>query len=54
MTPQPAPRSSAGRGYLAAVSGVVVWSWTGILISHLLRSHPIAPMTLALWRDVAT
>jgi drug/metabolite transporter (DMT)-like permease len=32
----------------------VAWSWTGILISYLLRNHPIAPMTLALWRDLAT
>jgi len=54
VTRSPATRSPVGRGYLAAVSGVVLWSWTGILISHLLRSHPIAPMTLALWRDVAT
>jgi drug/metabolite transporter (DMT)-like permease len=45
--------SSIGRGYLIAVSGVVAWSWTGILISYLLRHHPIAPMTLAFWRDVA-
>jgi drug/metabolite transporter, DME family len=44
--------SSPGRGYLAAVSGVVVWSWTGILISYLLRTRPIAPMTLAFWRDL--
>lgn len=46
--------SSTGRGYLMASSGVVVWSWTGILISHLLHRHPIAPMTLAFWRDLAS
>ena len=45
--------SSIGRGFLIAVSGVVVWSWTGILISYLLRHQPIAPMTLAFWRDLA-
>src|SRR5919202_3296156 len=45
--------SSPGRGYCAAVSGVVVWSWTGILISYLLRNRPIAPMTLAFWRDLS-
>ena len=43
--------SSPGRGYCAAVLGVIVWSWTGILISYLLRNRPIAPMTLAFWRD---
>jgi drug/metabolite transporter (DMT)-like permease len=46
--------TTAGRGYLIALTGVVVWSWTGILISYLLRRHPIAPMTLAFWRDAAT
>jgi len=44
-SPQP------GRGYLIATTGVLVWSWTGILISYLLRHHAIAPMTLAFWRD---
>lgn len=47
-------RPPAGRGYLVAGCAVLVWSWTGILISHLLRSQPIAPMTLAFWRDLAT
>ena len=51
---QRAPPPSAGRGYLIAISGVVLWSWTGILISFLLRRHPIAPMTLAFWRDLAS
>jgi drug/metabolite transporter (DMT)-like permease len=45
-------RSSLARGYLIAVTGVVVWSWTGILISYLLRHRPLAPMTLAFWRDL--
>jgi len=45
--------SSLARGYMVAVSAVVLWSWTGILISYLLRHHPIAPMTLAFWRDLA-
>jgi drug/metabolite transporter (DMT)-like permease len=53
MSSAQAPSSSSGRGYLAAFSGVVVWSWTGVLVSHLLRSWPIAPMTLAFWRDLA-
>lgn len=40
-----------GRGYAAGLLGVFLWSWTGILIAHLLRTEPIAPMTLAFWRD---
>ena len=43
---------SASRGYPAAFSGVLVWSWTGVLVSHLLRTRPIAPMVLAFWRDL--
>jgi drug/metabolite transporter (DMT)-like permease len=31
---------------------VFVWSWTGILISYLLHSHPVTPLTLAFWRDL--
>jgi DME family drug/metabolite transporter len=45
---------SRSLGYTAALSGVVVWSWTGIVIVHLLRSHPIAPLTLAFWRDLTS
>jgi drug/metabolite transporter (DMT)-like permease len=42
------------RGYLIALTAVAVWSWTGILIAYLLRSHALAPMTLAFWRDAFT
>ena len=45
--------SRTSRGYAIAVAGVVVWSWTGILVSYLLRAQAIAPMTLAFWRDLA-
>lgn len=48
---QPKP-TALNRGYLIGVSGVVLWSWTGIFISYLLKHYPLAPMTLALWRDV--
>jgi drug/metabolite transporter (DMT)-like permease len=48
------PRSPARLGYTAAFSGVVVWSWTGVLVSYLLRNHPLAPMTLAFWRDLSS
>jgi drug/metabolite transporter (DMT)-like permease len=43
-----------GRGYLIAGAAVLLWSWTGILISFLLRHHAIAPMTLAFWRDASS
>ena len=52
MRAEAATSSRTSRGYAIAVSGVVVWSWTGILVSYLLRSRPIAPMTLAFWRDL--
>jgi drug/metabolite transporter (DMT)-like permease len=49
------PRHPPARlGYTAAFSGVVVWSWTGVLVAYLLRNHPIAPMTLAFWRDLSS
>ncbi len=44
--------SSLNRGYLIALTGVMFWSWTGILISYLLKHYPLMPMTLAVWRDV--
>ncbi|HZY42056.1 MAG TPA: DMT family transporter [Anaerolineae bacterium] len=47
------PKTTAlNRGYLIGVSGVFLWSWTGIFISYLLKNYPLAPMTLAFWRDV--
>jgi drug/metabolite transporter (DMT)-like permease len=44
--------SSLNRGYLIALTGVMFWSWTGILISYLLKHYPLMPMTLAVWRDL--
>jgi drug/metabolite transporter (DMT)-like permease len=49
-----APARSSRVGYTAAFGSVVAWSWTSILIGYLLRSHPIAPMTLAFWRDLTS
>jgi drug/metabolite transporter, DME family len=45
-------RSPVGRGYLVALAGVVLWSWTGIFIAYLFRHHALAPLTLAFWRDL--
>lgn len=50
--PAPSARPALGRGYAIALSGVVLWSWTGILIAWLLAHHALAPMTLAFWRDL--
>ncbi|MFN8595824.1 MAG: EamA family transporter [Anaerolineae bacterium] len=44
--------STISRGYLIGVTGIFFWSWTGIFISYLLKNYPLAPMTLAFWRDV--
>jgi drug/metabolite transporter (DMT)-like permease len=46
------PHPPTRLGYTAAFSGVVLWSWTGVLFAFLLRDYPIAPMTLAFWRDL--
>jgi drug/metabolite transporter (DMT)-like permease len=51
-TPRPPARTALGKGYAIALSSVLLWSWTGILIAWLLRHHPLAPMTLAFWRDL--
>ena len=44
--------SAISRGYLIGLTGIFFWSWTGIFISYLLKNYPLAPMTLAFWRDV--
>lgn len=44
--------SSLNRGYAIGLTGIFLWSWTGIFISYLLRHFPLLPMTLAFWRDV--
>jgi DME family drug/metabolite transporter len=47
------PKAPAlNRGYVIGLTGIFFWSWTGIFISYLLKNYPLAPMTLALWRDV--
>jgi drug/metabolite transporter (DMT)-like permease len=48
------PGRSSRVGYTIAFSGVFVWSWTGVLVGYLLRNHPVAPMTLAFWRDLTS
>jgi drug/metabolite transporter (DMT)-like permease len=52
MGDAPTTSSRTSRGYALAVSSVLLWSWTGILVSYLLRAQAIAPMTLAFWREL--
>jgi len=44
--------SSYSRGYLIALVATVLWSTTGILISHLSRTFALPSLVLAFWRDL--
>ncbi|MGH2593605.1 MAG: DMT family transporter, partial [Anaerolineae bacterium] len=46
------PTRSLNKGYAIALTGVLFWSTTAILISYLLEHYTIAPLTLAFWRDL--
>jgi DME family drug/metabolite transporter len=48
----PPDRARTNRGYTIALSGVLLWSTTGILIKYLLDQYPLQPLTLAFWRNV--
>jgi drug/metabolite transporter, DME family len=45
-------RARLNRGYTIALTGVLFWSTTAIFITYLLKNYPLAPMTLAFWRDL--
>jgi DME family drug/metabolite transporter len=47
-----ADRAHLNRGYAIAITGVTLWSTTGIFISYLLKNFTLAPMTLAFWRNI--
>jgi len=40
------------RGYFIALIGITFWSTTGVLISYLTTHYQMAPLLLALWRNV--
>jgi drug/metabolite transporter (DMT)-like permease len=40
------------RGVLIALIGTVIWAMTGVFIDYLLGHYPLAPLTLAFWRDL--
>jgi len=40
------------RGYFIALVGITFWSTTGVFISYLTTKYQMAPLLLALWRNV--
>jgi drug/metabolite transporter (DMT)-like permease len=44
--------SPYSRGYLIALSATLLWSFTGIIISHISRTYELPSLVLALWRDM--
>jgi drug/metabolite transporter (DMT)-like permease len=40
------------RGYLIALAAVLAWASTAVFIRYLLVHYPLAPLTLAFWRDL--
>jgi len=44
--------SRFSRGYLIALIATVLWSFTGILISHLNKTYSLPSLVLAFWRDL--
>jgi drug/metabolite transporter, DME family len=44
--------STYSRGYIIALIGTVLWSFTGILISYLVRTYALPSLVLAFWRDL--
>ena len=47
-----AQRAHLNRGYIIALTGITLWSTTGIFISYLFKHYPLGPMTLAFWRNI--
>lgn len=40
------------RGYLIALTATLLWSFTGIIISHLSKTYALPSLVLAFWRDL--
>jgi len=45
-------RAQYSRGYLIALGATLLWSTTGVIISHLSRSYALPSLVLAFWRDL--
>ena len=41
--------STSSQGYISAFSAVLLWSFSGILISYLSRDHAVPPFVIAFW-----
>jgi len=48
----PSTPSSFSKGYLIALAGTILWSFTGILISFLSVNYALPSLVLAFWRDL--
>jgi drug/metabolite transporter (DMT)-like permease len=44
--------SRTTQGYLIALTGIVIWSTTGVLIGYLVTHYALPPLLLALWRNL--
>lgn len=42
----------ASRGYIIALTATILWSFTGIIISHLNVAYSLPSLVLAFWRDL--
>ena len=40
------------RGYLIAITATTLWSFTGILISYLVKAYALPALVLAVWRNL--
>ena len=46
------PVSRLTKGYLIAVIGTVIWSFTAVFIRYLTETYHLPPLVLAFWRDL--
>lgn len=44
--------SQTTRGYGIAITGIVIWSTTGIFIGYLINDYGMPPLLLSLWRNL--
>jgi drug/metabolite transporter (DMT)-like permease len=47
------PISRLTKGYLIALIGTVIWSFTAVFIRYLTETYRLPPLVLAFWRDLA-
>ena len=49
--PQTSP-ASLSRGYFVALTGILIWSTTGVLLRYINQHYSFPPLLLAFWRDL--